>query len=280
MATLTKSIEISSLGNLSVSGTVSPSDRLPVVPYRLGIIRQDLVELADTGMSITVQARKMNDTPKIAPKGDTMVVSDAWYLYMKKLMTIPAWTWWGVSPRMLMINRTSKWYDEDSKEMPRFECIALPCNFIASDYFTGAFAHVVARDSRNFNTSALDPKIDNWFYRPWQFHKATAHNDDGQVFLVGTSLHVYTPVIREEPDLYIQKDFVEWFPNLPMNVTYNGKPYTIDGYCLKGASVYGHSEEMDIPLRLSRVPGELIHPCPEWSLSEKPVPAEVRPEWV
>lgn len=253
--------------------------RLPVVPYKLGIIKQDLEELADTGMTITVQARKMNDTPKIGPKGDTMVIGDAWYLYMKKLMTDPAWTWWGVSPRMLMINRESKWYDEAYTEEPRFECIALPCNFIAADSFVGSFAHVVARDSRNFKALQLNPNVDNWFYRPWQFWKCTAHNDGGDVFLVGAGLHVYSPVIREEPDLYIQRDFVEWFPSLPMDVTYQGKKHTITGYCLQGASVYGHAEEMDIPLRLARIPGENLHPCPEWRLIEKPVPPEVRADW-
>ena len=65
-----------------------------------------------------------------------------------------------------------------------------------------------------------------------------------------------------------------------MDVTYQGKAHTITGYCLQGASVYGHAADMDIPLRLARVPGELLHPCPEWKLNEKPVPPEVRPEWV
>ena len=260
------------------SATYAP-ERLPVVPYHLGIIRQDLVELADTGMTITVQARKMNDTPKIGSKGDVMVVSDKWYGYMRKLMTQTAWEWWGVWPRMLMINRLSKWSDETSTEMPKFECIALPNNFIAADYFIGGFAHVMARDSRNFNTDVLNPEVDNWFFKPWQFWKCTAHDDNGNVFLVGSSLHVYSPVIREEADIYIQEDFVEWFPDLPMNVTYQGKTHMITGYCLKGASVYGHAETMDIPLRLARVPGELLHPCQEWKLNENPVPVEVRAEW-
>ena len=257
--------------------------RLPVVPHTIGIIRQDLRDSeigADTGTSITVQARKLNDTPKIAPKGDVIVVSDAWYLYMKKLMTQKAWEWWGVWPRMLMINRESKWYDETSTEMPKFECIVLPNNFIAADSFVNGFARIVARDSKNFPALSLDPKADNWFYRPWEFHKATAHDDAGNIWLVGQSFHVYTPVIREEPEIFIQADFVEWFPSLPMTVTYQGRSHVITGYCLQGASVYGHAENEDIPLRLVRKPGELLHPCPEWKLNEKPVPVEMRPEWV
>lgn len=253
--------------------------RLPVIPHRIGIIKQDLEELADTGMSITVQARKLNDTPKIGPKGDTYIVSDAWVNYMRKLMTQKAWDWWIVAEYMLMINRPSKWGGGKPTQMPAFECIALPCNFIASDAQTATHARVVSRDSQNFDTSQLDSRKDNWFYAPHQFWKATAHNDNGEVFLVGASLHVYTPVIREEPEQWIERGFVEWFPTLPMTVTYQGKQHTITGYALKGASVYGHAEEMDIPLRLARTAGELIHPCPEWRLIEKPVPPEVRPEW-
>ncbi len=259
-----------------------PRKRLPVVPYILGIVREELKEIGvPVGTTNVVQARKMNDSPKIAPKGDTIVVSDSWYLYMRKLMTQKAWEWWGVTPRFLMINRDSKWSNPDIIEMPKFECIALPLNFIAAYNFVNGFARVVARNSQNFNTNTLDPKVDNWFYRPWQFSKASVHNaaTGGNIGLVGDGLHVYTPIIKEEPDIYIQRDFVEWFPPLPMSVTYQGKQYTITGYCLLGASVYGHADEMDIPLRLARVPGELIHPCPEWMLKEKPVPVEVRAEW-
>lgn len=278
MASPIRSLSVLSDGSIKEIGK-----RLPIVPYKLGIIKQDLRpgEIgADTGTTITVQARKMNDSPKIGSKGDTVVVSDAWYIYMRKLMTQKAWEWWGVWPNMLMINRDdSKWWDENSTEMPRFECIALPNNFIASDLFINGFARVIARDSQHFDTSKLNPAKDNWYYFPWQFWKATAHNDFGQIWLVGSSFHVYTPVIKEEPDLYIERDFVEWFPELPMNVTYEGAQYTILGYATLGASVYGHAIEKDIPLRLARKSGECIHPCPEWKLNEKPVPPEIRAEW-
>ena len=263
---------------------VYEAKRLPVVPHLyIGIIREDLRpdQQTDTGTSNTVQARKLNDTPKIGSKGDVIVVSDAWYLYMKKLMSQKAWEWWGVWPCMLMINRESKWYDETSTEMPKFECIGLPLNFIASNKMVNGFASIVSRDSRHFDTSKLDPAKDNWYFRPWEYHKATTHNtlSGGDISIVGSGFHVYHPVIREEPEIWIQSDFVEWFPALPMDVTYQGRTHTITGYCLQGASVYGHAAEMDIPLRLARVPGELIHPCPEWRLIEQPVPPEIRQEW-
>ena len=261
--------------------------RLPVVPYKLGIVKEDLrKDMAETGTENTVQVRKAHDNPKPIEtvKGDTIVVSDAWYYYMRKLMTEKAWEWWGVLGFLLMKNRTDDHWAQPEKypnALPRFECIVLPLNFIASDKVTGDYSRIIARDSRNFKTSTLDPKIDNWFYRPWQFSKATTHKTltGGGINLVGSGFHVYTPIIREEPELWVRTDFVEWFPSLPMDVTYQGRKYNITGYCLQGASVYGHAEEMDIPLRLVRKPGELEHPCPEWTLHELPVPPEVRPEW-
>ncbi len=258
--------------------------RLPVVPYKLGIILQDMrpEELALAALQPTsqvVQAREANDNPKPVgnTKGSPMLVSDDWYYYMKKLMTQKAWEWWGVWPNMLMINRESKWWDETSNEMPKFECILLPCNFIASDKTTNQYSRIIARSS--VNMPPLDPAKNNWFSEPWMFSKATMHAVTGNVQLVGTGFHVYTPIMKQAAELWIETSFVEWFPSLPMDVTYQGRSHTITGYCLQGASVYGHAEEMDIPLRMATKPGELLHPCPEWILRELPVPPEVRPEW-
>lgn len=274
MVSLTKSVQVLSDGSLS---GVKP--RLPVLSNPVGIIIQDLVTPMER--SRDVQACPMNDAPKIGDqaKDSPYLISDAWVLYMKKLMSQRAWDWWIVYEFMLMINRPSKWGSGTPDQMPKFELIALPCNFVELDKFVTGYGRVVSRDSVNFDTSKLDPSKDNWFYRPSEFWKATMHDDGGNVYLVGDSDHVYTPNVKQKPEVWINLKRVEMFPTLPMDVTYDGKVYTITGYCLQGASVYGHSEEIDIPLRLARVPGELIHPCPEWRLKEKPVPPEVRPEW-
>lgn len=281
--------------------------RLPVIPYRLGIIKQDLQTTLERDWD--VQARKMHDNSRTLTKGNTYLVNDDWVIYMKRIMTYEAWWWWIGEEFMLMINRTSKWGSGPPDEEPKFECIGLPCNFIALDKFTTTHARVVAKDSVNYKAmQLLDHKKDNWFYKPTQYWKCTMHQLSGEVRLVGAALHVYTPVIRQQPEQWIlykdipvsgirqavnrlvgwfapsllgvpQYSAVELFPELPMDVTYEGKRYTIAGYALLGASVYGHAAEMDVPLRLCRVPGELRHPCPEWKLSEKPVPPEVRAEW-
>ena len=261
--------------------------RLPVVPYKLGIIMQDLrpseleaAEQQPTGQ--VVQAREANDTPKPFgnTKGSPILVVDDWYHYMRKLMSQKAWEWWGVWPSMLMKNRDDDhWANPETYpgKLPHFECILLPCNFVASDKKTNQFSRIISRSS--VNVPPLDPAKNNWFYEPWMFSKATMHTVSGNVQLVGNGFHVYTPIIRQAPEIWIETSFVEWFPALPMTVTYQGKAHVITGYCLQGASVYGHAENEDIPLRLATKPGECLHPCPEWILRELPVPPEVRPEW-
>ena len=282
MAFLTNSISVFSNGNIKRG-----RGRLTPVPHKLGIIKQDLrpeeleaAEQQPTGQ--VVQAREANDVPKQFgnTKGSPILVVDGWYHYMKKLMTQKAWEWWGVWPNMLMKNRyDDHWANPETfpGKLPHFECILLPCNFVASDKSTYQYSRIISRSSTN--VPQLDPEKNNWFYEPWMFSKATMHTVSGNVQLVGNGFHVYTPIIKQAAELWIETSFVEWFPSLPRDVTYEGKKIRITGYALLGASVYGVSEDMDIPLRLARVPGECIHPCPDWSLQEKPVPVEVRAEW-
>jgi hypothetical protein len=257
--------------------------RLPVVPYTLGIITQNWETSAWDKDSQVVQACPLMDYPSGTLKGHTYLVSDAWVLYGKKIMTERAWKWWIQTDvrNYLMINRGSKWNNDGNTDEPAFEDICLPNNFIAMDSFTTTHARIVGRHSLNFNVGILDPKKDNWFYRPWQFMMATTQKNKpphevGRI--ADGSYFVYTPVMGSR-DQWIQNSRVEFFPKLPMNVTYENKTYTITGYCLKGASVYGHAEETDVPLRLVRYIGEWSEPCPEWHLSTRPVPPEVRPEW-
>lgn len=254
--------------------------RLPVMSGTLGIITQDLVTPMERAGD--VQVAPLHDAPRWGdhPKDGTYKVADNWVLYMKTQMTQKAFEWWIVNENTLMINRPSKWGSGWPWQQPMFENIALPCNFVELDDFRYGHARVVSRSSVNFDTSTLDPAKDNWFYKPTQFWKATRHVPSGKVYLVGSELHVYTPVIKQKPEIWLNTKRIELFPTLPMPVTYKGVQYIITGYCLRGASVYGHAAEMDIPLRLARVPGECEHPCPEWRLIEKSVPPETRENWI
>lgn len=242
--------------------------QLPVIPYKLGIIKQRFGLKLER--SFDVQAGPMMDHPKGVTKGHTIIVPWSWFEYMRKLMTAQAWWWWK-RPDMLMVNRRHKYDEMDPPELDecRFENISLPCNFIAIDQVTNTHGRVVGR-SNNFDTRNLDPNKNNWFYEPYLFWKASMQNKEGVIRNVGRGLDVYTPVIRQQPEQWIFLNNVEFFPKLPFDVEYEGKIETVTGYCLLGASVLGHTETRDIPLRLCTKPGELIHPT-DWKLNTKPV---------
>ncbi len=257
--------------------------RLPVIHYDLGIMTQLWQSSAWDDRSQVVQAGPLMDYPKGKLKGHTYLVSDAWVLYMKRLLAERAWKWWIVTDgvNFLMINRDSKWNGDGNTDEPAFEDIFLPNNFVAMDKYTSTHSRIVNKHSLHFDVSSLDPDKDNWYYKPTEYWMATVQktkppHEVGRV--ADGSYFVYTPVIGQR-EQWIQKSRVEMFPKLPMDVTYEGKTYTITGYALLGASVYGHAAEMDVPLRLVRFIGELIHPCPEWKLSTRPVPPEVKPKW-
>jgi len=245
--------------------------RLPLVPYKLGIIKQSD---KPTQRTFDPQTQPLMDYPKGRNKGHTYIVPLEWIEYMAKLMTPQAWNWWK-KPDMMMVNRRHK-YDEmdppDSDEC-RFENIMLSCNFIAFDQMTDTHGRVVGR-MNTYNTRNLNPLRNNWFYEPYLFWKASMHNQEGQVRNVGRGLDVYTPVIRQMPEQWALLDHVELFPKLPFDVEYEGKKETVTGYCLLGANVIGHAATRDIPLRLCTKPGELIHPT-NWKLGTEPVIPEM-----
>jgi hypothetical protein len=258
-------------------------DRLPVVPYQLAIITQNWESSAWDSDSQVVQACPLMDYPKGTLKGHTYVVSDTWVLYMRNLLGERAWKWWIQTDvrNYLMINRGSKWNFDGNTDEPAFEDIALPNNFVALDKFTDTHARIINRHSLNFEVGSLDSAHDNWFYKPYQFWMATTQRnaEPHEVGRIGDGTYwVYTPVMGQR-EQWIQNSRIEMFPPLPMDVTNQGKRYTITGYALLGASVYGHAAEMDIPLRLCRTLGEWIEPCNEWHLQTKPVPPEIKPEW-
>jgi hypothetical protein len=259
------------------------TDRLPVVPYQLAIITQNWESSAWDTDSQVVQACPLMDYPKGTLKGHTYLVSDDWVLYMRGLLGERAWKWWIQTDvrNYLMINRGSKWNFDGNTDEPAFEDIALPNNFVALVAFTDTHSRIVNRHSLNFEVGSLDPAKDNWFYKPYQFWMATTQRmkPPHEVGRIGDGTYfVYTPVIGQK-EQWIQNSRVEMFPPLPFDVTYNGKIYTITGYALLGASVYGHAENEDIPLRLVRKLGEWIEPCPEWHLQTRPVPPDSRNEW-
>lgn len=247
---------------------IRPRPRLPVISYKLGIIKQrfDMPNIR----SFDVQAGPLMDYPKGRNKGHTYIVPLAWIEYMKKLMTPQAWSWWK-RPYMLMVNRRHRYDELDPPDLDecRFENIMLPCNFIAFDQMTSTHGRVVGRMNTD-DPQKLHPKINNWFYQPYLFWKASMHNQEGMVRNVGKNFDVYTPVIRQLPEQWALLQDIELFPELPFAVEYEGRLEEVTGYCLLGANVLGHTETRDIPLRLCTRPRVIIHPT-AWQLYTTPV---------
>ena len=247
---------------------VEPSDRLPVIPYRLGIIKQ---KTTPTDRTFDPQTQALMDNPIGVNKGHTYIVPLEWMNYMKRLMSDAAFRWW-LYPDTMMVNRRHKYdgLEPPSDDECRFENISLPCNFIAFDQMTATHGRVVGRMNTH-NTASLDPNKNNWYNEPHLFWKASMRNSEGDVRKVGSALDVYTPVIRQLPEQWANLGHIELFPPLPFFMEYEGIEEMVTGYCLQGASVYGHTLTRDIPLRLCRTSGELLHPI-AWRLTTKPVP--------
>lgn len=258
---------------------------LPIISYDLGIITQSWEPSEWDDRSQVVQVCPLMDYPKGTLKGHTYLIGDNWVLYMKRVLTDKAWKWWIQTDvrNYWMINRPSKWNFDGTLDEPAFENIGAPNNFVAMDKHTATHSRVVGKHSLNFPVNTLDPAKDNWFYKPTEYWMATAQKQKPphEVTRIGDGTYfVYTPVIRQKPEQWIQKSRVEMFPKLPMLVRYEGKWHNITGYALLGASVYGYADGVYIPLRLVQFIGDLRHPCPEWKLNTRPVPPETKPEWV
>ena len=242
-------------------------ERLPVSPYPLGIIKMRTDPLQREN---DPQTLAMMDYPSGSNKGHTIHILRAMYDYLKKIQSAKAHAWL-FRPQTMMTNKPHEWDGTGNNDPCMFENIGLPCNFVAMMEFTITHARVVSR-LNTADLSTLDPAWHNWEHMPTEFWKATMRNADGRVFKVGSGLDVYTMVVRQLPGLWIPLRDVERFPTLPMVVTYEGTPYTIDGYCVKGNEVYGHTADFDVPLRTVGKDG-LQHPCPEWTLITPPVPS-------
>lgn len=193
-----------------------------------------------------VMAAAVNDqdVPVKFGKGAT-IPCRAWFDIMSMIMTAPALKW-AIEPNMLWINERyygdSFWPDVDPQgnapdaREPIAECLAYPCNFIAWDYRLGDWFHLLSYD---YLSPPTNPYKDNWFMKPWLWHKAQARNiKDDHLSNVGAGLDVYLPIIKKTAHTWMHLSQLELFPALP---------YTLDDgnviirYELQGADVIGHT---------------------------------------
>lgn len=238
---------------------------------RFGIIRLPVVTSTERTFDPATNAAM--DHPLGTNKGHTMIVPLAWYNYLKLIQT-PAAHNWIFKPNSMMTN-LPHWLDgitggTEATDPIRFECLILPCNFFEAISETTTHVQIRARSTQSATAKSMNPALNNWFNEPHLFWKAQMRNVAGDIRNVGNALDAYTAVMKQLPELWVHKKDVEMFPTLPFNVIYNLASYTVTSYRLEGASVYGRTDNIEIPLRLVRQPGEWIQ-NPGWVLGTKPV---------
>jgi hypothetical protein len=160
--------------------------------------------------------------------------------------------------------------EDGADPIPKIECVSGFGNFIKileSVKTRGGLFHRIETLAYNGDASNLS----DWFYNPAGWMKMTARTPDGQIMNVGAGLHSYLPLLRRTAYLWIHDDFIEKFP---------APPTEWKGWILRGASIFMATDHGIKALRLARVPGELIHPYPGWSMSTRSVVPEVRIDWI
>ena len=209
-----------------------------------------------------------HDNPNDTLKGDTIEVRAAWFAHMKKIQDQRGYTW--------VTTKHSWWFNRDA-------------DWKAELITAAGCVHVTIGENPTHwqiqgqpwdrETASLDPAIYNWWERPWEWSKVSAHNMTGQMFRVGRGDDGYAPLLQRKPKLWIAKVHAEKFRAVPFTVTYQERELVIIGYILKGASVYGRTSTGEtIPLLLARTAGERIFTTLQWAIQEQTtVPAKAHP---
>ena len=227
---------------------------------------------------VEVNASPVNDEAvptSVSNKGHT-IPCGSWFPFMRLLQTQPAFNF-ATEPGKLWINTH---YNTDAEAVA--ECIVSSGNFVAlgqSLFIPGLGVFHEIASALPYMASMYDPDALNWWQTPQLIHKQTARNLDGVMQNVGANLHVYNPLLKKTEHLWLHSDYVETFPALPRNVEYQGTSYLITGYIVRGANVWGHAAEMDVPLRLYPSKDNLTEPCPDWHLYSQGVIPQERPDW-
>jgi len=209
-----------------------------------------------------------HDNPNDTLKGDRIEVKAAWFNHMRRIQDERGYNW--------VITKHSWWFNKDDDWMSELITAAGCVHVIIGENPTHWQIQGQAWDRE---TASLDPAVHNWWERPWEYTKVSAHNMAGQMFRVGSGYDGYAPLLQRKPKLWIAKVHAEKFKSVPFTVTYQGRELVVIGYILKGASVYGKTSEGEtIPLLLARVAGERIFTTPQWTIQEQTtVPAKAHP---
>jgi len=231
---------------------------------RVCIVKQRTVE--DTGWIIrpdgTPAATVVNytqlsdrDDPRTTIKGATIPVLDTVVNKMRAIQSESAFNWM-MKPHNWWINKD---YPETGVRDRVCECITAAGNYLR---IIGENAtHLQIQFQRHD-----DNPIGTWQTHPHLWHKASAHNQEYQMYRVGNGLDSFAPLIGKTRKLWIAKIHAEEFRRVPFTITHDGRAVTVTGYELEGCSVYGVYDGGRVPLLLRRHEGENVF-HPEWNFN-------------
>lgn len=227
-------------------------------------------------------------------KGHTLPILPALWSYIQKINDAAGYKY-ARSVHMMWINKD--YNESDPSDVPVAESIRNSHNVIriigetATHWKVAAFPHTEDL-FKNF-----DPAKHNWYTMPDLFWLAIAADDKDRHSLVGNGVICQLPSLRYgDGDAWIPKSRVEAFPALPftavvtarsLNIrkTYSTQSPLVDGpraayaagdlviikqYKVRGADVWGQTDDGWICLRYAQVRGYLAH-YTTWKLDTAPV---------
>ena len=264
---------------ISYPSTVTPPPPPPPTPQagKFAIIKHLPAVMSDPTWKTEVNVVALQDTvtPVSKAKGSPVLFLPDKQAAARKVQDEPGYTW-AARPGSGMIIRhyigdvLGSTAADGADPIPKIECVSGFGNLIKileSVQTRGGLFHKI--DTLAFNAPVTN--LSDWFHNPTQWMKMTARTPDGRIMNVGSGLNSYVPLLRRTNYLWIHNDFIEFFPTMPPEGT---------GWILRGASVFMQTTNGIKPLRLARIPGELIHPDPRWKLETRSVIPEVRADWV
>jgi hypothetical protein len=241
----------------------------PPPPSVTGLQRVCIVKqrpVSDTGWIIrpdgTPAATVVNYTqlsdrpdPRTTIKGATIPVLDIVLNKMRAIQSESAFNWM-MKPHNWWINKD---YPETGVRDRVCECITAAGNYL----------HIIGENATHYQIQFQrhdDNPVGTWETHPHLWHKASAHNQQYQMFRVGNGLDGFAPLIGKTAKLWIAKIHAEEFRRCPFTITHEGQAVTVTSYELEGCSVYGVHEGGRVPLLLRRHEGENVF-HPEWNFN-------------
>jgi len=199
-----------------------------VNPLRYAIIKPRSDGRGYGGLDFVPDTAPLQDSPSGTGKGAQVEVRPELWRYIEKINT-PADYGYTRAIGKMWIN--SPYAINTPYSTAKAESLSCGCNIVAYTDETSTHVKLLSRPW-GFDTSKLNPEIDNWHNYPYLFWKAQAISPFGQLIKVGEAQDVYFPLIHNT-ELWMAKSMIELFPVGPryrfygLNVYDRDKPLLI-----------------------------------------------------